>query len=402
MKKLFIIIGTILCLICVCIDIWAIVVYTSGEQKEVSNTMEVDILTTTDDSDKQPFIEVNYYTNKKGNGLELFEVRYNFFVDENQDKLMSVGSQYVSNSKEDNIEWSTAMKGYRITKKERFGFLNLGLIYYYEVFFNTYLSGNNAYHEYQSSDNYETVMGNAINSISKNSRFKVTMGDKMYQLGLKFDTADEDFYLGYIDLATAVSHDINYRYQYVDQHLLAYDLYQSVVEASFGSNEYTIAKFANYFDYYEFDGKTYNKIEDLDNTKIKTNFENYYVIKVNKYEDGAKVATDSIFNTIKGDPTFNLDGEYVCEDYFYGRNIIKLDYGDFEKREIEEGKFVLVLKSSFLESYRKYKDTIVLDIDIEFETDQEFMGFVETPLSNFKILDCTVNGESYKLEVPYV
>lgn len=392
MKKVFIIIGTILCLFCVALDVWCVVVYTFAKQKEVSNTIEVDILETSNGKERQPFIELNYYSNKNKNGLELFEVKYNFFMDENQTKIVSLGSQYVANSVNDTLTWGSSMRGYHITKDEHYGFLNMGHRIVYDVFFDKYLTGNNSYYEYQSSNDYQTVIGNQVNSITKTSRFKVTVGDQMVQMGLKFDTADEDFYLGTVEMTSLATEDINHRYQYIDQHLFAHDLLESVRDASLGSNVYEIAKFSNYFDYYLYDGKTYNKIENTQNSKIRTDFESYFVIKVNKYEDGARLATDSIFNVIKGDATFNLDGEYKQEGYYYGRSVINVELSAFDLKQVDENKYILVLKDTFIESYKPYTESIVLYIDINIETNFEIVGFGDS-LKDFKIYKCTVNGE---------
>lgn len=387
MKKLFIILSTVICLICLAIDAWCIMVYTFGDRKEVSNTMEIDMLETADGSHREPFIEVNYYSNKKQNGLEMFEIKLNCFIDESQERLMSVGMQYIANTVEGNIAWDTAMKGH-YDKHSSYGFLGLGHRIDYEVYFNTFLTGDNSYYEYQSTNNYETVLGNTINKIKKTSRFKVTLGDEMFELGLKFDTPDEDFYLGYITYTSIATIDHNERYKYVDQHLLAHDLYESMQSAQYGENIYEIAKFANYFTYYQFDGDTYVQMKDVKNSKVRTDFENYYVIKVNKSEDGARIATDSMFNAIKGDSTFNLNGEHINQDYYYGRNIINVGLSDFDRVMQEDGTILLTLKSSFIEAYKPYKGKIALDINIESE---EPVIIDEETLSDFRIINQQIN-----------
>ena len=48
MKKVLIILFTVLCVVCVGIDIWCVMVYKLGDEKLVSNTVELDLLETAD------------------------------------------------------------------------------------------------------------------------------------------------------------------------------------------------------------------------------------------------------------------------------------------------------------------------------------------------------------------
>ena len=402
MKKLGIILISILCVLCVAIDVWFVVIHFTGAKKELSNTMNIDILETTNGSQKEPFIEVNYYSNENKNGLELFEVRLNYFQDENQDRILSVGIQYVANSIEDNIKFKVNgnVISYNMWKEER---TFLKYHDYWNVFFNTFLTGNNGYYEYQSSDGYETILGNSINTINKDSRFKVSMGDDKFQLGLKFDSPEKDFLFYSITQGNVLVTSTEEHYQYVDQHLLAYRLFESVKKASFGEAEYSVAQFSNFFNYYKYDSssKQYTEIQDIETSKVTTLFENNYVIKVNKYKDGAVVSSDSIFNTIKGDSLFNLTGDYVVEDYYFGRSIIRLTNKHFTKVENADGTYKYALNSDFSKSHKEYKDKIVLDIDLTISDTSNYLGLVDDSLLDFKIYDYSVNGESVELGVLY-
>ena len=70
MKKILVIIFTILCVVCVSIDIWCLVVYQFGEEKVVSNTVELDLQETADGDEKKACMEINYFKNSNKNGLE--------------------------------------------------------------------------------------------------------------------------------------------------------------------------------------------------------------------------------------------------------------------------------------------------------------------------------------------
>lgn len=397
MKKALIVIATILGIICIGLDLWCVLIYTYGDNKEVSNTILVDNLTTADGSETKPFIEVNYYTNENENGLELFEIKFNYFVDENMTDFVSVGLQYVTDTSENDITWDKKAGYWHVTNEERYGFLNLGYRMEYDRYYEYSVGENSSYYEYQSTDDYATTLGNTINPIRDTSRFKISIGDDIYSLGFKFYKPEEDFYLGYAKLTSIATEDITSFYALVDQHLLAYTLFESMSEATYGSNNFTVAKFSNFFDYYKYDGSTYVAVDNVNNEKIRTDFENYYVMKINKYEDGATLATQSLFKTIKGDSTFNLNGDKVYEDYYYGRTIINVDIDNFDKEELEDGTIKLVLKNTFIDDYDDYSKAILLDIDIVLDETYIFAGFDDNLLDNFSVYDCSINGVDYEV-----
>ena len=400
MKKIGLILTTILCLCCVVLDVWYLVVFVFGTDKEVSNTFEVGMLETVDGSEKKAFIELNYYSNENNNGLELFEVKLNFFMDENKTDIVSIGMQYVANTKDDEIKWSVNGRvPYFECVKE--GWEGITYHDYWDVYYSTFLTGNNSYYEYQSSDDYETVIGNEINPINKDSRFKVTMGDEVYQMALKFNSPDRDFLFYSKTEGNFLVQSTENRYQYVDNHLLAYNLYRSVKEANYGDGEYSVAQFADYFDYYEPNGNEggYNKVSDINTEKVKSSFQNFYVIKINKYKDGATVADDSIFNTIKGNSLFTLNGDFVAEDYYYGRSVVAVNYDDFNVVKTEDGGFILSLKDSFIKAHKPYANKIVLDVDVDFTSELTFNGFNTKSFKDFRVYECSVNNQDYVMGV---
>ena len=379
MKKFWLIFGTIFCVLCVAIDVWAVCVYKFAPNKIVSNTYELDLLTTSDGSTKRSFIEINYYTNKKGNGLELFEIKYNYFMDEDRERIISVGSQYVADSITDSLDWSHKhYLTYKVIKDERYGFLHIGHRMVYDAYYKYKLKDNASYYEYQSANDYDFSMGNNINPMSGDTTFKVTIGDELYLLEFKKDVSLSEFYLATWTLRTPFSEDVTNQYPYVDHDFFAYKLYQSLQHVTYGTDNFELLQFADFFNYYKYDGNTYVKVEDTNNSKVKTEFNNYYIIKINVVEDGAVKASDSLFNIVAGDSTFNFTGGYIYEDYLYTKATIALTITDFNLIELEENKYGLALKREFVNAYKGYKNQIVLDIRLNLDDiDGQVVGFIQ-------------------------
>ena len=100
-KKILIISLTILLLICAFINIWYLYIRMFGVQKVVSSTFEVGLqsLKNEENPDTKYFIEINYLSNQAQNGDEVFEIKFNYMLDENQSAFYSQGLQFVAKSK---------------------------------------------------------------------------------------------------------------------------------------------------------------------------------------------------------------------------------------------------------------------------------------------------------------
>ncbi|MBQ3158375.1 MAG: hypothetical protein IJB98_01635 [Clostridia bacterium] len=411
MKKFLIIVLTLLCVVCVGIDIWALVVYKAGEEKIVVNTQNLGFIETTDGS-KKTFLEINYFNNKNANGLEAFEIKYNEFADEELSSFISVGSQYVADTTADKIQWDTMSSlaiQHKPHKKEGFGIFNAGLRYYDNAFFRTDLTGNSSYYEYQSADDYAFSIGNDINALKDTTAFRITLDDEIYELRFRKDYIIDELYLGTLKQTTPFTEDIHYCYQYIDHNLFAYLLFNSMQSVTVGSSSFEVLQVGDYFEYWKFDGKEYKKISDDEVKNVTVEFNNNYLVKINVSNDGITLASQSLFNQVQGNVDFNLNNEYVTEDYLYGKSIINVGYGSFDFLPYVENKYYLKLKDSFVNAYKDYSNSIVLDIclDLDYLTSKniEFVGFVDDCFNGFDIFECTttetISGVLTELEVQY-
>lgn len=402
MKKILIILCTILCIVCLGIDVWCFCVYKYADEKLVENTMLIDIMEDSNGAEKKTFLEINYFSNKNKNGLEMLEIKYNYFVDETKENFFSVGSQYVADDKDSLINWKLYWQGYYETSytSKLFGLLQERT---YDSYYGFLTNNNCSYYEYQSSSDYNFSMGNDINTLSgESSTFKVTIGEDIFTLKFKGQTPVPDYYLGTKSLESALTKDINDQYYYVDHNFLAYNLLNSLRDSTPITNSYQVLEFGEFFDYYKYDGKTYVEMTDIENEKISTEFNNYYVCKLNIQENGARVANDSLFNQIQGNNTFNLyPNDYIIEDYFYGKNVIKLTNEDFNYTLLSNKSYEVSLKDEFIESYLPYSKNIVLDVYIDIDKmNSQGMNFSRIKsgfLNGFDVYKCqasyTLNGE---------
>ena len=215
MKKALIVIATILGIICIGLDIWCIMLNVYGDVKEVVNTVEMDLLETADGSQKKSFMEVNYFSNDKGNGVELFEIKFNYFMDEELNDFVSVGMQFVANEDGSISFYEDESTFVKMRTETEWGFAPIFRNHYYDSFNVKYKDCN--YYEYQSADDYETTFGNDINPINVDSRFRITLGDDIYRLGFRYHVEDEDFLYNIFKTRW----EFVYHYRTVDQYCLA-------------------------------------------------------------------------------------------------------------------------------------------------------------------------------------
>ena len=148
------------------------------------------------------------------------------------------------------------------------------------------------------------------------------------------------------------------------------------------------------FNFKYYDNGVYVSEEDRETNKIDIRVNDYYVVKVEVIADGARQASDSLFNNIKGSASFTLTGNYEENDYYFGRSIINCTNKDFDLVLVGNNKVALKLKNEFIENAKPYKDNIELNIVIDLEKLEEqgyeFVGFSkDSGLENFIIKEIT-------------
>lgn len=405
MKKFLIIICSILCFVCVGIDIWCMCIYQFADEKHVSNTFNIGLMETADGEQKKAFMEIVYYSNKNKNGLEMLEIKYNYFADENNDTFLSVGQQFVASDVNSSIGFDvdSGYTTYKTIQKYRKG---LKYVNVHNVFFGTHTLDSTSMFEYQSSnDNF--ISGNDINRLTSNSKFKITIGNENYRLSFKNYEAVKDFYLGSVSLESAFTRDINHRYQCVDDMLLASKLLGTLQGAEFTSGTYEVLQFADFFNYEKFDDSVYKSLDDVNNNVVKTDFTNNYVVKITKSEDGAKQASDSLFKQVQGNSRFNYAGTEIYDDYSFGKSGKVIDISAFNYSVVNDKSVVLKLKEDVMnELLKDTEHTLLIKIDLDYlsELGFDFVGFSNDchleDLAIYKIITTqTIDGKLVEKEI---
>ena len=378
-KKIFIVFASVLVLLCVCLDGWYLYIKFFGPDKIVSNTYEVGLQETTD-GNKKYFAEINYFSNANFNGLELFEVKFNYFVDENKENFYSQGLQFVANSQTDILQWqynySEAVSD-KDPYREESGW---PLAKYYYAKFSSYgLKNGASIYNYTSYDDYETTTF-STNPFNKDSSFKIQLGDDLFLMKFKYRNFDNLKDLenipfissgeSYFKTALLWNWADYYNYfSYLDVYYFSQLLYNSIRSLKYGTSQSIVFEFGDMFDYYKFEDGDYVDTALKETDKVITDLKSYYSIKVNISADGAmRASTDSIFKSIHGEVNYNTISESGDDVYFIGRTVINCNENDFEPIELGEGEFELKLKQEFISSFIEYKDSIVLNVNIDLES----------------------------------
>lgn len=405
---------TLLTLLCLTICGWYIYVAFFAKQKATSTTFKVGELTLADGTSEN-LIEIQYFANKDNSGLEAFEIKYNYFLDEKRESFYSQGLQYVANNPYSNIKFQQVHNDLTKVKTGKSGVLFLGTRYYE-------CQNSIVLHDSAQRFNYQEVAeGNFIkstNPIGLDSFFKIQIGETLALMKFKgLDTQkDTSTSLGKSLFkndfpAKDDSHDM---YLIYDQEYFSKLLYESVKSAELGANYEAIFEFGDLFWYYkatEEDNTVYERINEpvavgngeyLDPGKIKDFIKSYYSIRIKTFEYGLQKSQDSMFNSVLGNTNYNSTGKYQSDDYFVGKTVINCNIYSFDFENDGLNNLTLKLNDNFISAHEKYKKSIVLSIEIDVDMldnlGYELKGFNTKSFDGFVILKCcsVSNGEVVK------
>ena len=410
---------TIIFCICVAIDVWYVCFVAFAPEKKVVDSFNVSPMTNADGTQTECFIDIKYHKNSDGSGLEMFEINFNDLVDSSSESFYSQGLQYVVNDVEDKINFKYKVnESYEVD--EELVDEHMWLYNYYDrnYYGSMYAGDNTKLYMYQSGDGYETTT-KTTNPITDKTYFLLDLGESgKYYIQFKGvqDKSQCDYYgkqedansewnffsSNFYDYYYYLSNDVNY---------FAYLMYQSVKDVASGTSGNKLFEFGNRFNYYKYDEKTgtldAQAVEGEEYKKVVNIVESHIVINVDIIESGAKSSSDSMFKMIADNSALNLTGEYVSEDYFFGRDVINLSVYDFDYVGLEYDSYVLKLKEDFVNYYSQYADSIVLDIVIDLDILEaqgiHFLDIDKESLSKFNVYRCVTmaNGEVVESEVLY-
>lgn len=414
-KRIGISILTILIVACVAVSIWWGCVYAFAPDKLIENTYEVGLQELKDGTTKH-FVEVKYNSNENKNGLECLDIKFNYLLDENQEEFYSQGIQIVADERTGMIDWgyyldedmpyTTASKGHwydftaKVTWYNRFGSYNL--------------VGGTSYYNYASGNDYvdTTISQNEIND---DSAFRIQLGEELFQMKFKGATneiATESNLYGQKQLGTNFlgNKAFDNYYYYYNIYAFVYKLYEGIQSVANGKQSSVVFEFGDMFNYFEYDEEKgdYKNTAVTDSAKVIAKMKSYYSILVYKTADGARKASDSLFNCIHGNQMFNMTGDYTSDDYFIGRSVVKCNLYDFNLISMTEGTCALKLSDEFIQNYEQYSAKICLSIciDLDILKQQGITQFTfasDSGLDKFNVYECYqieyVDGELVKTGV---
>lgn len=321
-KRITIISTVLLCLLSILsITFYAIITFLLPE-KITDDTVYSNALKNVTDENEQFVLNVNYYTNENNNGVKLFEVKINNYIDTDtattdNPVVYSKGVQFVGD-----VDCS-----FTSPKFTSYGVLSSTFLSWYEV------KSKNATCYYDTQNN---VSARSTVKLDDDSQFRISIGDDVYLMA---------FY------GTDTYKTVNYPFWtkiYQEKYDLSYligSLYNIADSVDFGSGQIT-QDFGKLFKFKKFENGAYGgewlSSETVMNGKLQKNFYDYFTINLHKYKDGATKASDSLFKIINYNANFEIVDKSKADDYFNGSQIIVLI----------EKNFVFTLVDS---SAKKYK-----------------------------------------------
>lgn len=404
------------------VDLWWLGIYVYGPDKVVLNTFEFDTIETLDGSESDYVIRIKYFSNENNNGLEALEINFSSFLDESQNKIYQQGIQVViKEGKELGLKYIQDSRQKIDTIYNGIWWNPLSWLSWTDRYnaFGHYELQNCDVSYYQSSDNYQTTLGNQ--SYFADDGFIITLeneqgGNDTYLLRFRgsgiFDhnLHSDDGYLVW-PLLVRISEQNNYYFSYDINYFVSYVLetFNSVQSGSQGS---TIVKFGEMFDYYVYEeGKSYTQMKTLENSKVDVINRTFAGVYFEKSADGLQKATDSMFGQVNDSPSYNnTSDETLIDDYLFGKNVVNLTENDFDYVLVSGTTYHLKLSDSFIESFSSKKDKIILSVSINLDTFRQnettFAGFTaDNGLSDFDVYECYSysysTGSLVKSEVNY-
>lgn len=317
------------------------------------------------------FMEANYYSNDKNNGIELQELKFNYFTgyDLTEDQYRSTGMQYIGN-------FQTYMN--TVNSKKEADSRVLNEFYYYDT--------TNGI----TWDGFKGQYGSVATTLNRDERFIIKIDNKPFSIQL---TGKYDKYGRFLGFLWKVKTSTVY-FDYGD----VFDcVFQAIKtnDKSYG-DYYITLDLSQYFSIREY---------DLESKKFKTDdvtdiIKNYAVLKFHYDENGAKNSSQSIFGKIECNSKYDTIGEDVDTTYWQERMLYTLTVKDFSYRysDVFKGYFAslnLDTKKLFKEMPRA-KVNIVFELQSQYLKDKKInvIGFDYNGLEDFEIDTLTITGEN--------
>lgn len=348
--------------------------------------------------------EVEYWSNKNKNGVELLDIRINGFIDENQIDvenpiLYSKGIQIVGDE-----YGSIKINGTDVATAGTVGNYIGTVVFWFWGIFSGY-DYNIQYNSNYKSYYYDTQNGvsfDSIKELSEDTYFKVPITtdgqSELYLMKLLGQSKEPIKTDGSIYQKRYYT---NYDIYYLCSKLLDVSRHNNIVSDATGS---LTAEFGDCFTYRKYSDTTGEWLTSKETDLYKVIYENFCQFKLTTHDDGANRASDSMFGMIANRADYeNLPKDYV-DNYFVGHQVVDFTESNFTSLN---GEFDLTETSAkFLYDNKNLYINVILDVDKLAKTNVEFKNLSANYISkyatrtiSFKLKSINSSGETIYTEV---
>lgn len=281
-------------------------------------------------------VQASYYENKDKSGEELFEVKISGYTDTNAKEIVSFGVQIVGD-----INKLTKVEVARVSKTGFLGFTTE--MEYYQSILNKKNDDKLCF--YTTSDNL--TYKNVDTAFNDFGYIRLKYEDKIYAFDFGAKKNDRR------NLLWIKNSDVSSLSGFI------FNIYEKVKTVPVG-HFYRTFEFKNMFTAMEYKNNQYNDITNQDEVF------NYCYIDVNHYTSGAKTATDSIFNQVKYNTNWTINGASLLDEHFSDKSIYYLSQNDCKftyDETINKHKFDISERCYDAYKNKKLNYILVLDLD---------------------------------------
>ena len=302
-----------------------------------------------DEYEERWFINANYYSNDKNNGLELQELNFKYFrtYELQSADYRETGMQYVGNYQHTNVNVSS------------------------ESELNNYVFKDFYYYDTTDGISYTGTCGSNASvstNLKRNSSFTIRIDEKPYEIKL-----DKHYHIGWWIFG--------YEHYYTYGEFFE-SVFKSIQTNSAGYGDYYITlNLSDYFTIYEYkDGKiVYDDVVDI--------VKNYAVCKVHYDENGAVNANQSLFGYIECNKNYGITE--VDTTYWQATNIYNLTNTSLQLRYSEAYNGYI---ASLSMDNKKTLNNSITNITIDLDTTKNIVGIDYNGFENVKIDTLTLTS----------
>lgn len=363
-----------------------------------------------DELNDRYFLEVNYYSNDKNNGIMLQELKINYFTDFNllSSGYRSSGMQYIGDYQGlplDTWDGNSELKFQVFGDKNRY----YGTSEESVKIANDYVDKSFNYYDFTNGINWNGITnnnGSIATELKRTTEFIIKIDDRAFSIKLdKYFDKDIGDVRNIFGIGWKVGEKYN-RYYYTFG-----SLFQSCMQAvrtnSAGYGDYYITvDLSSLFSIKEYDLETKKFKEDNVTDIIK----NYAVLKFHYDENGARNSSQSMFGIIDNNSKYDIEEDIVDTTYWQERMTYNLsemskfngkEIFDYRYSKVYDGYFVSLnmdTKQLFLDMPRaKVNITFNLNSDYLLDKDINIVGLDYNAFKDFEIDTLTFIGNTEQI-----